>query len=164
MFFGGEEELERKTSHTQALPSSSSWSGRWDDGKNKVQGREGCGELCMRGELVMSEDASRVKHLFWGRCRNHHRGGHSWGPGLFSTARILGSPSYYDVNWSLKNKQHFNRCFPLFFSLGISQCFDFICVLWFILMKHFVLKMLGSPGSGHKAVMGGGASDGGDRQ
>ena len=64
MFFGGEEELERKTSHTQALPSSSSWSGRWDDGKNKVQGREGCGELCMRGELVMSEDASRVKHLF----------------------------------------------------------------------------------------------------
>ena len=94
----------------------------------------------MRGELVTSEDASRVKHLFWGRCRNHCRGGHSWGPGLHSAARTWGSPSYYDVNWSLKNKQHFSGCFPLFFSLGISQRFDFVCVLWFILMKHFVLK------------------------
>lgn len=47
----------------------------------------------MRGDLVASEDASRVKHVFGGRCRNHHRGGHSQGLGLHSTARIWGAPA-----------------------------------------------------------------------
>lgn len=94
----------------------------------KIKSREGR-ELCMRGDLVASEDASRVKHVFGGRCRNHHRGRSQPRAEAALHCQDLGSSSYHDVNWGLKSKQHFSRCFPLVFSLGISQCNDFICVL-----------------------------------
>lgn len=75
--------------------------------------------------------APKLSDLPWGNHRS--KGGSRQVPGLFPTSSTSRSHSYCYLNWVLKVKGHFSRCFPLFLSPRISQCSDFyLCALIYI--------------------------------